>query len=227
LPILRVLIQRLVELGHRRIVMLARSERLKPEPGGFERAFLGELEDHGITTWRYNLPDWDNTRESFHRCLDSLFEATPPTALIVQEAQFLAPTQQHLARRGILAPDHVSLVCADPDPSFAWSDPPIAHIRWDSRPVVRYIVRWAAKVSRGRSDRRKSFFKAEFIEGGTVGRAPAAEWRNPQIPKEAGVKAWHSLSPALPPGRHKSDNQIFYLIITPKSLISDSYAPTS
>jgi DNA-binding LacI/PurR family transcriptional regulator len=69
-------------------------------------------------------------------------------------------------------PEDVSLVCSDSDPTFAWCEPSIAHITWDSRPVVRRIVRWVANVSRGREDVRQNFGPAEFIPGGTIGPAP-------------------------------------------------------
>lgn len=61
------------------------------------------------------------------------------------------------------------MVCTDADPAFAWCEPTIAHIRWDGRPVVQRVVRWAANVSHGRDDRRQTLTKAEFVEGGTVG----------------------------------------------------------
>jgi hypothetical protein len=44
-------------------------------------------------------------------------------------------------------------------------------IRWDYRPVVRRVVRWAANVSHGKDDRRQTLTKAEFVEGGTIGPA--------------------------------------------------------
>ena len=45
-------------------------------------------------------------------------------------------------------------------------------MRWDHRPVVRRIVSWANNVVRGKDDSRQNLYKAEFIEGGTVGTAP-------------------------------------------------------
>ena len=42
-PALAVAVRRLVDLGHRRIVMLVREERLKPYPASYEQAFLNEL----------------------------------------------------------------------------------------------------------------------------------------------------------------------------------------
>lgn len=168
---LRVMVQRLVELGHRRIVMLAREVRRKPNPGSFEQLFLDLLEAHGIRHGIYNMPDWKETALGLHGVLDSLFRHTPPTALIVQESNTFIAVQQHLAQRGILAPRDVSLICDDPDPVFVLCHPMIAHINWDGSPIARRVVRWAANVARGKDDRHRSFTKAEFIEGETIGPA--------------------------------------------------------
>ncbi len=167
----RLLIRRLVALGHGRIVILARKARRLPEPGQSERATLEEMQAHGLPTGPYNLPDWDDTPEGFHRMLDELFRVTPPTALIIDEPFLFQAAKDHLARHGILAPDQVSLICADSDPTFAWCRPSIAHLNWDSGPVVRRVVRWMDNVAKKKDDRRQTLTKIEFAEGGTVGRA--------------------------------------------------------
>jgi DNA-binding LacI/PurR family transcriptional regulator len=163
----------LLELGHRRVVLLARPRRRLPEPGASERAFLAELAARGLPVSDYNLPHWEETVEGFHSCLDALFRLTPPTALIIDEVPLFAAAQQFLGRRRLRVPEDVSLVSTDYDPTFDWCDPSIAHIRWDSRPVVRRIVRWAANVSRGKADLRQTSTPAEFVPGGTIGPAAA------------------------------------------------------
>ena len=169
LPANLAAVRRLLELGHRRIVMLKRQERRLGKPGTIERAILDEMEAHGIRTGPYNLPDWEDSREGFHRLLDQIYRITPPSALILDQAFLLFAAQQHLAQRGFLAPQHVSLVCTAPDPTFAWCQPTIAHIRFDMRQVLRRVVRWADNVACGKNDRRQSFTKAVFVDGGTVG----------------------------------------------------------
>jgi DNA-binding LacI/PurR family transcriptional regulator len=164
-------VARLVETGHRRIVLLARKVRRLPEPGRSERAFLQALESHGIATGPYHLPDWKDDMAGFHELLDRLFRFTPPTALIIQEAFLFTATYHYLAQRGLRVPQDVSLVCTDDDSSFVWSDPAVSHIRWDSRPMVRRIVGWAAKVGNGQADLRQTMTNAEFVEGGTLGPA--------------------------------------------------------
>ena len=161
--------RKLIALGHRRIVLLARRMRRLPEPGSSEQAFLGELAAHGIPRGPYHLPDWEESIDGFHTGLEELFRVTPPTALIIQEAVLFAAAQQFLARRGLRVPEDVSLICTDADPTFAWCKPTVAHIRWHSRPVVRRIVRWAANLSSGKTDVRQVLTPAEFVPGGTIG----------------------------------------------------------
>ena len=168
---LRAVVRRLVELGHHRMVLLALASRRLPEPGLPERAYIDELAAHGILTGSYNLPDWEESPEGLQRMLDSLFRLTPPTALIVDEAFLFHAVKQHLSHRGVRAPDEVSLICTDPDRTFTWCRPSVAHIRWESAPVVRRIVRWANNVARGREDRRQTLTPAVFVEGGTIGPA--------------------------------------------------------
>ncbi|MFT5856979.1 MAG: DNA-binding LacI/PurR family transcriptional regulator [Verrucomicrobiales bacterium] len=163
--------RRLIELGHRRIVLLCREIRRLPEPGESERAFLDELKAHDIAYSTFNLPSWEESAAGLRELLANLFVRTPPTALIIEEAPLFFAALQFLASQGIRVPGEVSLVCTDPDPSFDWSDPPVAHIRWDGRPLVRRIVCWAANVSRGTEDIRQTSVPAEFVEGGTVGEA--------------------------------------------------------
>lgn len=174
---LRQAISRLVELGHRRIALLARENRRKPEPGLTERIFLDELDSHGISPGAFNLPDWKESVAGFHAGLDALFRYTPPTALIIDEVPLLVAAMQFCLARGLQVPRDVSLICSDPGPAFDWCQPSISHIVWDHRPVIRRIVRWVNNVSLGRKDQRKGYTKARFVEGGTVGPVAGARAR--------------------------------------------------
>lgn len=171
LPPFLIAVRRLLELGHRRIVLVVRQDRRAGGPGRIERAFLRELEQHGIPSGSYHLPDWEDSSVGFHRLLDQLYRVTPPTALILDGAFLFTAAQQHLAQRGILAPQHVSLVCTVPDPTFVWCQPTITHIRFNLRPVFRRVVRWADQVAAGKDDRRQSLTLAELVPGGTIGPA--------------------------------------------------------
>ena len=169
-----VVVRRLVELGHRRIVMLTREERLIPKPALHEQAFLDTLETHGIATGSYNLPRWGSTPGDLHRHLDPLFRHTPPTALMISEPPLFIAVRDHLAQRGIIAPRDVSLVCDDRDATLSWCEPPVACFEWDFAPIRRRILRWAKGIAQGKDDRRQTFSMARFIEGGTIGPAPGS-----------------------------------------------------
>ena len=172
-PVFAEMTRRLITLGHRAISCVVRHQHRLPQPGKSQRAVLGELEAAGIATGSFNLPDWEESREGFGKLIDSLFGGpTPPTALILDEPFLYHAAHHHLAKRGMQVPGDVSLICADADPGFAWCEPSVAHIRWDYRPVLRRIVRWTNNVALGKDDRRQSFTKAEFIDGGTVGPGP-------------------------------------------------------
>jgi DNA-binding LacI/PurR family transcriptional regulator len=171
----KVLVERLIALGHRRIVLLSREERRKPTPGLFEKTFLERLEMHGIPTGPYNLPDWEDSAEGLCKCLDRCFGVTPPTAIFVDEMHIFLAAQQHLAQKGILAPRDVSLICGDPDPAFDWCRPSVAHISWDSRVLIRRILRWANEIALGKDNRRQLATKSTFVCGGTIGPAPTGK----------------------------------------------------
>lgn len=173
-PVVAAATNRLMDLGHRRIVLIAQRVRRIPKPGRSERAFLDAIRSRGFPVSEYNLPDWEPTVDGLHELLESLFRVTPPTAMIVDEAPLFAAVQQFLAARCLRVPNQVSLICTDAHPTFAWCKPTISHIRWDTGPVVRRIVRWAANISQGKIDQRQSLTPAEFVEGGTIGPAPAA-----------------------------------------------------
>jgi DNA-binding LacI/PurR family transcriptional regulator len=164
--------RKLAKLGHRRIVLMVRSRRRLPQPGTVEQAFLDELAAQGLLASDYNLPDWKETVDGFHACLDSLFRTTPPTALIVDEAPLFAAAQQFLARRRLRVPEEVSIVCTDADSSFSWFRPQVTHIRWDSGPLVKRMIRWVSNVSIGKPDLRQLHVPADLVVGGTIGPCP-------------------------------------------------------
>jgi DNA-binding LacI/PurR family transcriptional regulator len=173
-PPFRECTEELLRLGHRRIVMIARPQRRLPEPEHPETEFLEALEAHGIKTSDYHFPLWkSNDRDGMHACLQTLFGATPPTAMIVQEAKVFVAVQQFLAARGLSVPGDVSLVCPDGDALLDWQIPTAAQFKWDSAPWVRRAVRWTDNISRGKEDRRQVLYPARFVAGGTIGPAPA------------------------------------------------------
>ena len=172
IPALLEAVRRLIELGHTRIVMLAREERRKPNPSRPEQLFLDELNAAGIATSAYNLPDWEESRDGLIRRIDQLFRISPPTAILFQEPSLFIAARSYLADCGIVAPRDISLILLGQDPSFAWHKPEVSHIRFDYHKVVRRVIRWAKNAAQGKDDRRRVGTQGEFIEGGTIGPVP-------------------------------------------------------
>lgn len=163
--------RRLLDLGHKRIVLLTGKTRRFPTPGDAENAFLAELAARGIATSNYHLPDWKETVQGFNDSLRNLFRFTPPSALIVDEPQFFLATLNFCANCGLRVPNDISLVSTDDNASFAWFQPEVAHIRWDRQPLVLRICQWVSNISQGKEDILQTFSKAEFVDGGTIGPA--------------------------------------------------------
>jgi DNA-binding LacI/PurR family transcriptional regulator/DNA-binding transcriptional regulator YhcF (GntR family) len=173
-PAVAEVLGKLVDFGHRRIVMLAREERRKPTPGMMERRYLEELERLGIGTGAFNLPDWEDNVQGLHRCLDSLFRHTPPTALLMSEPTLFFAVQKYLLGKGLDVPRDVSMVVFDDHPAFDWFDPAVSRFRTDIRRAIPRVVRWVENMANDREDRRETLIHSEFVEGGTIGPARAA-----------------------------------------------------
>jgi DNA-binding LacI/PurR family transcriptional regulator len=171
-PLYNEVTQKLISLGHQRIVMVCSKILRYPAPSKTAREFVDTMETNGIRTGSYNLPDWEETAEGFNELLDSLFRATPPTAMIFDEAFQYYAACHYFMHCNLRVPQDVSLVCSDADPGFNWCRPSVAHFFWDYQPIVRRIMRWMENISRGVDDRRKSFTKAVFVNGGTIGPPP-------------------------------------------------------
>lgn len=165
-------VDRLHELGHRRIVMLSSQVLLTPKPGRTDQAFLDHMESLGIPTGKYNLPEWDINRWGVCRSLNPLFQTTPPTALMVDMPQSYHAIRDYLARRKLDIPGDISLICQEPDPVFSFYEPPVSHFDYPIDRWVRRVVQWARNIARGKKDTRQSFSEALFVEGGTIGPAP-------------------------------------------------------
>lgn len=165
------LINDLTELNHQRIVLLSHRQRLTPKPAVFERIFLKTMASYGIQTGTYNLPIWEPSNSGLQRCLDELFQHTPPTALIVDEAKHLIATYSYLCRNRIRVPEDLSLICADPDPSFTWCTPQISHMQWSKINLVNRVVRWTVQVANGRVDKKQILINAKLVKGSSIGPA--------------------------------------------------------
>jgi len=173
IPAFRAAIRRLVELGHRRIVLLQPDHNRKPTPALLVRESLAEMEAHGIKTGPYNIPDWEQSPAGLRKCLDSLFALSAPTAIIFDRPNELIGAQIYLAHKKIFAPRDISLV-SDDDPAYEWCSPSISCIQWQSHAWVRQVMSWVDCLVKRKDYRHKRFTKATFVEKDSIGPAPRA-----------------------------------------------------
>ena len=160
--------QTLIDLGHRRIILIIRKYQREPISTSAQ-AFLDVLNSNGIQSSDFNLPDWEETGEGFNQLLESIFKITPPTAIITDEPfQYLA-AHNFMVNRGIQIPKHLSLICSDYDPIFKWCMPSVSHITFSNKPLLRRINDWAQNVKNQKNDLRQTILKATFVPGETIG----------------------------------------------------------
>ena len=165
------ILRRLVEHGHRRIVLMTRDERRKPHPGALEQNYLSQLAALGLPTGTYNLPDWDNNPRSFHIRLASLFARSQPTAMLFDEPMLYFGALQFFAKQRLRIPEDVSAVVLDSHPAFAWADPAVTHLDTNPPEWVHKVMSWMSRVAKGKDNRRKTVVKAEIVDGGTIAKA--------------------------------------------------------
>ena len=170
LPALRDSIRSLYDNGHRSIVMLSRGQLKKPM-GAIEKVFLEELEKYHVPHGDYNLPSWENSPDGLRECIDSLFQITPPDAILVDDWIVYYAVQNYLGHQRGRAFREVVCICTDYHSSFGWCQPGVGHFHWDPLDVVRRVVQWVDNVAKGKDDKNQKLIKAKFIEGGTVGPA--------------------------------------------------------
>ncbi len=165
---LKETVQRLTDLGHQRIVMLTRRERRHPDYGPIEKLFLEEMEARGITSGGYNIPEWEESAKGLRESLDNLFRLTPPSAIIVSDSALCLAIKNYLASHQGRDLRNVAMICTDYHSHFDWCAPNIAHFSWDSKPLVKRVVRWVNNVAAGKDDRRQNLYPVKFISGNAI-----------------------------------------------------------
>lgn len=151
--------------GHKRIVMLSKSETLLDGMSGPQLAFLDELKRNKVPSGDYNLPQWDSTPSGLRQCLESLFKITPPTAIFIDNWKLHYAVQNFLNHQRGAAYRRVACISTDYHPSFKWCDPKISYLHWNSLDLCRLVMAWVGKMAKGKPEIRKRSVPAEFVEG--------------------------------------------------------------
>ena len=172
-PTIAAVARRLVELGHRRIVMLSRRERRLPEPAQFERAFLAELEVQWLSGGSLQPAGLGgNQARAFTGFSSRCSSLTPPTALIVHEAPQFIAVLRFLGQQGLRVPEDVSLICHRSRSEFQLVRTAHGAHHLGCRhggPPSRALGR-QRQPRQGQTGAETSI-PAKFVEGGTIGPA--------------------------------------------------------
>ncbi|BCU75847.1 substrate-binding domain-containing protein [Luteolibacter sp. LG18] len=165
-------VDHLIDLGHRRIVLVCLPDWVRPVPGPMVSHFFRKLQAAGLPASEYNAPFHETTPEGFGKLLESLFRLTPPTALIVPHMHYAFAAMSFLASRGLSVPRDVSLVVRSPDPAFDWVRPHIAHFHYPVDALFRRILRWVDACSKGLPDHESLAVDAVLVPGESLAPPP-------------------------------------------------------
>lgn len=168
-PALSAAVRRLVQLGHRRIVLLCEKfMRNAPTPGRILQCFHDELSAAGIQPSAFHVPEWDDSPETLQSTLTSLFRVTPPTAVIVTTTNAAVGFYGFCNAQRLRIPDDVSFVLVSGKDDDAWYHPQASVIRSEVALVIPPILRWISTCHQGRASRRQILLPTEFREGKTI-----------------------------------------------------------
>ena len=134
---------RLLALGHRHICMpmLGCPEGFVADQRETFSRLLGEAGLPFAPT--YHKPSLAEAgAEALAALLERMWNARPPTALVVMAWREMVTIECDLRARGVRIPDDVSLVLLSEDASLPWFRPALAHFPYPVDPVARVLTRW-------------------------------------------------------------------------------------
>ncbi len=162
---------RLIELGHRRIILLCNEALRRARRGILVPTFSRVLQENHIPADGYHIPEWEPTPAGLRTLLEELFRFTPPTAIIASGSRDVMGLLSFLNERRLRMPQDVSLIVRYAFESAEWSNPPLAHFRHRLDLLVRSAVRWVSSIADGTPSQDRFLAPAEFVPTGSI--APA------------------------------------------------------
>lgn len=163
--------EKMVSLGHQKICLMTSLQTSNMFP--HLTSFVSELfQKHHIPFHQpYNFPLLEeDTPQSFKDCLKSLFQLTPPTAIIAAESYFLPAIYSHCYRWGILIPEHLSLITLENSSNQHWFVPRPAHFEVALESFLNPICNWIENYPKLPCASR--FVEPDFMAEGSVGPPP-------------------------------------------------------
>lgn len=164
----------LIELGHRRIGLIAGGRTILPTYARAE-ALLAACRAHRgarafVEYGTYSAGHGEATAEAF------LSQRDPPTALIAGGNQILVGVLRAIRRRRLRVPQDISLITCDRTPLAEFLEPPLATIERDTRELGRRSAQQLLELLGGASPQRV-VLPVTFAPGQSCGPPRAAAGR--------------------------------------------------
>ncbi|MEU5077177.1 LacI family DNA-binding transcriptional regulator [Streptomyces asoensis] len=141
--------EHLLALGHRRIGLIAGPPRLLCSRARLD-GYRAALEAAGLALDETLVVPGDFRPESgFTGCAALLDLAEPPTAVFAASDQMALGAIEALRRRGLRAPEDMSVVGFDDLPEVRWSAPPLTTVRQPLADMGKLAARTVLSLARG------------------------------------------------------------------------------
>jgi hypothetical protein len=165
-------LDRLIGLGHRRIVLITLGGARRPEHARYVVEFRRKLIEAGVHPGEYHVPDWEESPRGLGKLLDELFRVTPPTAILCWATHTVYGVQAWLKGHRLRIPEDVSVVSPLNEVGCSWysADLRIA-CPIDSINALfhRRVRNWVRGVATGKPDTIQTFITLRLDEGNSIG----------------------------------------------------------
>lgn len=138
----RIALKETVSWNHQRIVLF-----LPPIMQGkgdqyseVETLIYDMFENFNLKCSTFNIPRWGQTADELYLAIEKSFMLTPPSAIIVSDANMVPPLLSYLIRHNIKYPEDLSIVCMDDHPLLSHFRPPITHMIKSTSQLVEKIL---------------------------------------------------------------------------------------
>jgi len=167
---LKEALERLIALGHRRIV-LPLCGRMEATCHKLRKVFENVFRTHSIPfSEGYSTPYVEHREPvGLTSALARVWSARPPSALILFSWNEFVATSCFLRKAGLSIPNDVSVIVFEDHVSHDWHDPVITHFRYPTEAAVQKLLRWLRSWRKIGGSRIS--LQAEWIEGLSIGRA--------------------------------------------------------
>jgi LacI family transcriptional regulator len=159
----------LIELGHRRIGLIAGGRTVLPTYARADALLAACAAHRGVRALveygTYSAAHGEATAEAF------LSQRDPPTALIAGGNQILAGVLRVIRRRRLRIPKDLSLITCDRTPLAEFLEPALATIERDPRELGHGAAQLLLEVLRGAAPRRV-LLPVRFVPGRSCGPPP-------------------------------------------------------